>query len=44
MSEFVDRDLSGSRFERVSLRDATMRRVDLSGVEIRGAVFHGAHG
>jgi hypothetical protein len=42
MTDFVDQDLSGSRFERVSLRDATMRRVDLSGVDVRGAAFHGA--
>src|SRR5688500_9608886 len=51
MSEFMDQDLTGARFERVSLRgaslhrvnltDATMRRVDFSGVQIRGALFHG---
>ena len=51
MSEFIDQDLTGARFERVSLRgaslhrvyltDATMRRVDFSGVQIRGALFHG---
>jgi hypothetical protein len=52
MTEFVEQDLSGARFERVSLRnasflqvylnDARIRRVDLSGVEIRGALLHGA--
>ena len=52
MTEFVDQDLTGARFERVSLRgaslhrvhltDATMRRVDFSGVQIRGALFHGS--
>ena len=51
MSEFIDQDLTGTRFERVSLRgaslhrvhltDATMHRVDFSGVQIRGALFHG---
>ncbi|MGF1646906.1 MAG: DinB family protein [Kineosporiaceae bacterium] len=50
MTEFVDQDLSGARFERVVLRDATlsqvrlddarMRRIDLSGAEIRGAAMH----
>jgi hypothetical protein len=51
MTEFVDEDLSGARFERVSLRnaslsqvqlnDAKLRRVDLSGAEIQGALLHG---
>jgi hypothetical protein len=51
MTEFVEQDLSGARFERVSLRnasfsrvdlnDARMRAVDLSGAEVRGAVLHG---
>src|SRR6476646_1880699 len=51
MDEFVERDLSGARFEQVSLRragfdrvylnDARMRRVDLSGAEIRGALLRG---
>jgi hypothetical protein len=40
MTEFVDQDLSGTRFERVSLRNALMRRVDLSGAEIRGGLLH----
>jgi hypothetical protein len=40
MSEFLEQDLTGARFERVSLRDARMRRVDLSGAEIRGAKLH----
>lgn len=52
MTDFVDQDLDGSRFERVRLRnaalsrvdltDATMRAVDLSGAELRGVMFHGA--
>jgi DinB superfamily/Pentapeptide repeats (8 copies) len=42
MSEFLEQDLSGARFERVSLRDARMHRVDLSGAEIRGAKLHHA--
>ncbi len=52
MTEFIEQDLTGARFERVSLRDATftevylndasMRAVDFSGAQIRGALFHGA--
>ena len=51
MTEFVDQDLNGARFERVSLRNASfsqvyfndvrMSTVDLSGAEVRGAVLHG---
>ena len=41
MTEFVDQDLSGARFERVKLNGALMRRVDLRGAEIRGALFEG---
>ena len=51
MTEFVEQDLSGARFERMSLRnatfkqvylnDATMQKVDFSGVEIRGALMTG---
>jgi hypothetical protein len=51
MSEHVDEDLSGSRFERVDLtgsewfgvrlNDARMRRINLSGVELRGAAIYG---
>jgi hypothetical protein len=51
MTEFVEQDLSGARFERVSLRnasfsevhlnDARMSRVDLSGAEVRGALLQG---
>lgn len=37
MSEFVDQDLSGSRFERVDLSGARFRNVDLRGALIRGA-------
>jgi hypothetical protein len=50
MTEFVGQDLSGARFERVSLRnasltkvylnDALMRSVDLSGADVRGALLH----
>lgn len=51
MTEFVDQDLGGARFERVSLRnasfsqvhlnDARMSKVDLSGAEVRGALLSG---
>ncbi|MCE9621478.1 MAG: DinB family protein [Actinomycetia bacterium] len=51
MTEFVEQDLSGARFERMSLRnasfkqvylnDATMEKVDFSGVDIRGALLRG---
>ena len=41
MTEFVDQDLSGARFERVKLNGAQLRRVDLSGAEIRGALLRG---
>lgn len=37
MSEFVDQDLSGSRFERVDLSGTWFRNVDLRGALIRGA-------
>jgi len=50
MTEFREQDLTGARFERVSLRgatftqvflnDARMRAVDLTGAQIRGALFH----
>ena len=36
MTSFREQDLSGARFERVSLRDAQMRGVDLTGVQMRG--------
>ncbi len=52
MSEFVDQDLGGARFERADVRnadfsqvllnDARMHQVDLSGAEIRGSRLHGA--
>ena len=52
MTEFIEQDLSNARFERTNLRnasfkrvylnDATMAMVDLSGVEIRGALIRGA--
>jgi len=41
MTEFREQDLSEARFERVSLRHATLRNVDLTGVQIRGALFMG---
>ena len=51
MEEFVERDLTGARFERVLLRgstftrvdlnDTTLREVDLSGADIRAALLHG---
>ena len=50
MTGFREQDLTGARFERVSLRgatytqvflnDARMRAVDLTGAQIRGALFH----
>lgn len=50
MPEFREQDLTGARFERVSLRDATftqvflndasLRDVDLTGVQVRGALFN----
>ncbi|HMK12556.1 MAG TPA: DinB family protein [Acidimicrobiales bacterium] len=40
MTEFVDKDLSGARFERVNLRDARLHRVDLRGAVIRGSALH----
>lgn len=52
MTEFREQDLSGARFERVSLRraafsevyltDATMRAVDLTGARLRGVMLNGA--
>ncbi len=52
MTEFREQDLTGARFERVSLRDATftrvyfndarMRGVDFSGAQVRGSLFHGS--
>jgi DinB superfamily/Pentapeptide repeats (8 copies) len=41
MMEFREQDLTGARFERVSLRNADFRSVDLSGAQIRGTAFHG---
>lgn len=41
MTEFREQDLSGARFEQVSLRDATLHSVDLSGAQIRGALLNG---
>jgi hypothetical protein len=36
MTRFHGQDLTGARFERVSLRDAQMKGVDLTGVRMRG--------
>src|SRR3712207_6059393 len=42
MPEFSHEDLSGSRFERVRLRNARFRAVDLSGARFHGVALHGA--
>jgi hypothetical protein len=52
MTEFCEQDLTGARFEGVSLRDATFTRVflndarmdavDFTGARIRGALFNGS--
>jgi hypothetical protein len=42
MPRFNDQDLTGERFEHVSLRDVQMNGVDLSGARIRGALFNGS--
>src|SRR6187551_2167182 len=52
MTEFCDQDLTGARFERVSLRgatvtrvrlhDATMCAVGLTGAQVRGALVSGS--
>ncbi len=42
MTRFYEQDLTGARFERVSLRDAQMNGVDFSGTQIRGALFNGS--
>ncbi|HEX3811683.1 MAG TPA: DinB family protein [Mycobacteriales bacterium] len=42
MTEFHEQDLTGAVFERVNLRDARMRAVDLSGARIRGGLLHGS--
>lgn len=36
MVEFIGDDLTGSRFERVAMRDSEFRAVDLSGARLRG--------
>ena len=40
MTEFTDHDLTGARFERVSLRGARMHDVDFTGAQVRGSAFH----
>ena len=42
MAEFVDEDLSGSRFVHVDLRGVRMRGVDLSGAVLTGVELDGA--
>jgi hypothetical protein len=42
VTEFRDEDLTGARFDRVSLRDATFTGVDLTGAQVRGARVHRA--
>ena len=52
MTEFAEQDLTGARFERVSLRGATFRQVrlndarmwavDLTGAQVRGALLSGS--
>ena len=41
MADFVDDDLTGSRFEHVDLTDARFDRVDLSGADIRSSSLDG---
>ncbi|HKG49217.1 MAG TPA: DinB family protein [Actinomycetales bacterium] len=41
MADFLDADLTGSRFQRVDLTDARFESVDLSGAEIRMADLNG---
>jgi hypothetical protein len=42
MTEFREQDLTGARFERVSLRGASMHAVDLTGAQVRGSLFSGS--
>ncbi|TDU89209.1 pentapeptide repeat protein [Kribbella voronezhensis] len=42
MTEFRDQDLSGSRFERVNLRDSAFSEVDLTGAKLRASDFDDA--
>jgi hypothetical protein len=39
VAEFIDDDLSGSRFDGVRMHHVRMRRVDLTGLEVRGALL-----
>src|SRR3954468_9664758 len=40
MAEYVGEDLSGSRYERVDLRDSEFRSVHLGGARFRDVSFH----
>jgi hypothetical protein len=40
MTEFREQDLTGARFDRVDLRDATITASDLRGLRIRGSALH----
>lgn len=42
MTEFMNADLRGSRFERVDLAGSRLRDVDLTGAEFRGVALNGA--
>ncbi|MGZ4449724.1 MAG: DinB family protein [Nocardioides sp.] len=41
MTDFRDQDLTGASFEHVRLRDATMTRVDLTGLQVSRSMLHG---
>jgi hypothetical protein len=40
MTDFIDGDLRGSRFERTDLTDSQFRNLELTGAEFRGVEFH----
>jgi len=40
MTDFIDGDLRGSRFERTDLTDSQFRNLGLTGAEFRGVEFH----
>jgi DinB superfamily/Pentapeptide repeats (9 copies) len=43
MTEFHEQDLSGARFEHVTLRDADLHKVDFSNASMRSVDFSGVH-